>query len=173
MQIKLICKKLSDDQSDILKNMYLGSAYGQKKQMAKEIDEENSRLISQFTFVDLAGSEKLEGEHDPQRVKEAKFINKSLSALGNVIQALKNKHNKPAPSPRRVNSYFTSMSQRSNSSQAPHIPYRDSKLTHILKTCLNNGNSMTHLVICLSPCENSQQECISTMKFAENAKSIQ
>lgn len=65
MQIKLICKKLSDDQSDILKNMYLGSAYGQKKQMAKEIDEENSRLISQFTFVDLAGSEKLEGEHDP------------------------------------------------------------------------------------------------------------
>lgn len=53
--------------------------------MALEIDEENSRLISQFTFVDLAGSEKLEGEHDPFRVKEAKFINKSLSALGNVI----------------------------------------------------------------------------------------
>ena len=49
------------------------------------------RFISQFTFIDLAGSEKLLGEHDLNRINEAKYINKSLSALGNVIQALKNK----------------------------------------------------------------------------------
>jgi hypothetical protein len=74
------------------------------------MDEENSRLISQFTFVDLAGSEKLEGEHDPFRVKEAKFINKSLSALGNVIQALKHKHTRQSVSPKKNSSYFTSAS---------------------------------------------------------------
>lgn len=44
--------------------------------------------------MDLAGSEKIEGEHNPKRVTEAKFINKSLSALGTVIYALKNKHSK-------------------------------------------------------------------------------
>lgn len=163
---------MSQGQSEIIKEMYLGSAYGQKKQLAKEIDEENSRLISQFTFVDLAGSEKLDGEHDPKRITEAKFINKSLSALGNVINALKNKHTR-STSPRKNHSYFTSVSSSRASTPTTHIPYRDSKLTHILKSCFNNGNSMTHLVICLSPCENSQQECISTMKFAQNAKSIQ
>jgi hypothetical protein len=47
--------------------------------------------VSQFTFVDLAGSEKLDGEVDQARLAEAKHINKSLSALGTVIQALRAK----------------------------------------------------------------------------------
>jgi hypothetical protein len=37
----------------------------------------------------LAGSEKLDGEHDPERIREAKFINKSLSALATVINSIK------------------------------------------------------------------------------------
>lgn len=49
------------------------------------------RLISEFTFLDLAGSEKTYGEYDPILVKEANFINKSLTSLGIVIQALKAK----------------------------------------------------------------------------------
>ena len=53
-----------------------------------------------------------------------------------------------------------------------HIPYRDSKLTHMLKPCFNNGNSMTHLIICLAPTHAQLQEAISSMKFAQNAKSI-
>ena len=48
-------------------------------------------IISKFSLVDLAGSERLnEGEKTAERIEEAKFINKSLSALGNVIYALKN-----------------------------------------------------------------------------------
>jgi len=41
--------------------------------------------MAQFTFVDLAGSEKIDSENDIDRINEAKYINKSLSALGNVI----------------------------------------------------------------------------------------
>ena len=46
--------------------------------------------MAQFTFVDLAGSEKIDDENNRERINEAKYINKSLSALGNVIYALKN-----------------------------------------------------------------------------------
>ena len=47
-------------------------------------------MISKFSLVDLAGSERLnEGEKTLDRTEEAKYINKSLSALGNVISALK------------------------------------------------------------------------------------
>lgn len=53
-----------------------------------------------------------------------------------------------------------------------HVPYRDSKLTYFLKGCFRNGDSLTHLIVCLSPCINSLQECLSSMKFAQNAKSI-
>ena len=131
-------------------------------------------IVSQFTFVDLAGSEKLDGEHDADRINEAKFINKSLSALGTVIHSLKEKHEKQAESSSRLDtSVISSKSSISTRSSKAHIPYRDSKLTHILKTCFNYGNSSTHLIICLAPSKSSLQECVSSMKFAENAKSIQ
>lgn len=52
-----------------------------------------------------------------------------------------------------------------------HIPYRDSKLTHILKDSLG-GNSHTHIIITLSPSLQSLSETLSSMKFAHNAKSI-
>jgi hypothetical protein len=105
--------------------------------------------VSKFTLVDLAGSERLsEGEKTLERIEEAKFINKSLSALGNVIYALKNQQ------------YLIEkiMNKRSSSNDGRniktfmggHIPYRDSKLTHILKDSLG-GNSHTHIIITLSP----------------------
>ena len=47
--------------------------------------------MAQFTFVDLAGSEKIDDEVNVERINEAKYINKSLSALGNVIYTLKNR----------------------------------------------------------------------------------
>lgn len=65
-------------------------------------------------LVDLAGSEKIEKTGAEGRVlEEAKMINKSLSALGNVINAL-----------------------TCGSGRATHIPYRDSKLTRILQDSL-------------------------------------
>lgn len=110
--------------------------------------------MATFTFVDLAGSEKIDDENNQDRINEAKYINKSLSALGNVIYNLKNK---------------STLTKRKGKL---HIPYRDSKLTYMLKGCFNKGNSMTHLIVCLSPVKQSLQETISTMRFAQNAKSI-
>lgn len=103
-------------------------------------------------MIDLAGSERLsEGEKTPERIEEAKYINKSLSALGNVISALKHLHLLKG--------------------RQLHIPYRDSKLTHILKDSLG-GNSLTHIIITLSPTLQSLPETLSSMKFAHNAKSV-
>jgi Kinesin motor domain len=94
------------------------------------------KVISKFSLVDLAGSERLNDlEKTAERIEEAKYINKSLSALGNVIAALKHEH----------------LSKDVNSTKKHfHIPYRDSRLTHILKDSLG-GNSLTHIIITLSP----------------------
>mmetsp|Transcript_18367 Transcript_18367/g.28196 ORF Transcript_18367/g.28196 Transcript_18367/m.28196 type:complete len:139 (+) Transcript_18367:376-792(+) len=133
-----------------------------------EMDMNRLSLVSQFTFVDLAGSEKLDGEHDVDRINEAKFINKSLSSLATVIHSLKEKYEKETVdnyselkqrlSPARLNtstySYRSGVSSTSTGRKT-HIPYRDSKLTHILKNCFNQGNSSTHLIICLAPSKSS------------------
>ena len=104
-----------------------------------------SKVMAKFSLVDLAGSERLsEGEKTQERIEEAKYINKSLSALGNVIAALRH----PC-----------------------HVPYRDSKLTHILKDSLG-GNSLTHVITTISPSGQCLQETLSSMKFANNAKSV-
>jgi len=109
------------------------------------------KIANKFSLVDLAGSERLnDKEKTTERLEEAKYINKSLSALGNVIAALKH---------------------REGTKRKIHIPYRDSRLTHILKDCLG-GNSLTHIIITLSPAACSLQETISSMKFANNAKSV-
>ena len=80
-----------------------------------------------------------------QTLEEAKKINQSLSALGQVIKAL--------------------------SDGKPHIPYRDSKLTRILQEALG-GNSKTSLIVACSPHLDNIEETISTLKFAERAKTI-
>ena len=105
------------------------------------------KVISKFSLVDLAGSERLsEGEKTGDRVEEAKYINKSLSSLGNVIYSLKNKHAKKKK--KGKTSHVFKRHHLRNSQN--HIPYRDSKLTHILKDSLG-GNSHTHIIITLSP----------------------
>lgn len=51
---------------------------------------DDTKLISKFSLIDLAGSERItEAEKNPERIDEARFINKSLSALGNVVAALR------------------------------------------------------------------------------------
>ena len=98
-------------------------------------------------FVDLAGSEKVgKTGASGQTLEEAKTINKSLSALGNVINAL-------------------------TDGKSKHIPYRDSKLTRILQESLG-GNSRTTLVINCSPSSYNESETISTLRFGERAKTI-
>ncbi|KAK4273504.1 hypothetical protein QN277_021887 [Acacia crassicarpa] len=101
-------------------------------------------------LVDLAGSEKVEKTGAEGRVlEEAKSINKSLSSLGNVINAL------TCGLPGKAN----------------HIPYRDSKLTRILQDALG-GNSRTALLCCCSPSSLNASETLSTLRFGARAKHV-
>ena len=105
---------------------------------------------SRLHLIDLAGSErqkktKAQGE----RIKEACMINKSLSTLGNVINAL-------------VENY---------DGKNKYIPFRDSKLTYFLKDSLG-GNSKTTIVANISTSLIQMNETISTLKFVQRAKMI-
>jgi len=109
------------------------------------IDE--SEIVSKLNLVDLAGSENVgRSEVHGIALAEAQNINKSLSALGNVINAL------------------TEVGRE-------HIPYRDSKLTYILQDSLG-GNSKTVIIATASPNTYVLSETLSTMKFAKRAKEI-
>jgi kinesin family protein 15 len=105
-----------------------------------------STRTSTFNIIDLAGSERTKDTHaQGERLKEAGQINKSLSALGNVIKAL------------------------SSDKDMGHIPYRSSKLTFILKNSLG-GNSKTLIIANISPSSLHKNETISTLEFAKRAK---
>jgi kinesin family protein C2/C3 len=81
-----------------------------------------------------------------KELKEAGFINKSLSALGNVMEALDRK--------------------------ASHIPFRDSKLTYMLQDSLG-GNSRTMMVVTVNPVDNSYDESVHALQFATRVRRIQ
>lgn len=109
------------------------------------IDE--SEIVSKLNLVDLAGSENVgRSEVHGVALAEAQNINRSLSALGNVINAL------------------TEVGR-------DHIPYRDSKLTYILQDSLG-GNSKTVIIATASPNTHVISETLNTMKFAKRAKEI-
>jgi kinesin family member 15 len=103
---------------------------------------------SKLHFVDLAGSERQKSTGaEGSRLKEANNINKSLTILGQVISALVDKAN----------------------GKNRHVPYRDSKLTLILKDSLG-GNSRTFMIAAISAASSSYTETLTTLKFAERAK---
>jgi kinesin family protein 5 len=108
---------------------------------------DGSETSSRVVLCDLAGSEtaKKTGAKG-QQMEEAKSINKSLSALGQVIKALTDKKIK-------------------------HIPFRDSKLTRMLQDAIG-GNSRTTLMICLSPSKYNVEESVGTCRFGARAKLI-
>ncbi|CAH0048761.1 unnamed protein product [Clonostachys solani] len=109
--------------------------------------ETGSAKSGQLFLVDLAGSEKVgKTGASGQTLEEAKKINKSLSALGMVINAL-------------------------TDGKSSHIPYRDSKLTRILQESLG-GNSRTTLIINCSPSSYNDAETLGTLRFGTRAKSI-
>lgn len=104
-------------------------------------------LHGNLHLVDLAGSERVDrSEATGDRLKEAQHINKSLSALGDVIFALAQK--------------------------SPHVPYRNSKLTQILQSSLG-GQAKTLMFVQLNPDVNSYSESLSTLKFAERVSGVE
>ncbi|KAG5041449.1 hypothetical protein JHK85_013925 [Glycine max] len=104
----------------------------------------NTLLRGCLHLVDLAGSERVDrSEATGDRLKEAQHINKSLSALGDVIFAL---------------------SQKSS-----HVPYRNSKLTQLLQS----GQAKTLMFVQLNPDVASYSETVSTLKFAERVSGVE
>eukprot|EP00439_Symbiodinium_sp_Y106_P063351 s2963_g9.t2 len=120
-----------------------------------------STKIARLNLIDLAGSERQTFDphnpsaHESIRVKEAGAINRSLSALTNVIMSLSHGRRKVSAAGQRQ----------------PFVRYRDSKLTFLLRDSLG-GNSKTVIVACISPAAMCFGETLSTLKFASRAKHI-
>ena len=149
---------------EVLEIMKMGS--DNRAQAATNMNEHSSRSHSIFILifnsnnkkegvsktgklylVDLAGSEKISKTGATgTTLEEAKIINKSLTTLGMVINAL-------------------------TDGKSIHIPYRESKLTRVLQESLG-GNSKTCLIITCSPSVYNESETLSTLRFGERAKKI-
>jgi len=103
----------------------------------------DSKITSCLNLVDLAGSERVKDSGATgQRFEEAKKINGSLSALGDVIAALGSKQ------------------------KGKHIPYRNSKLTYLLRNSLG-GNAKTLMIMHLNPNKVFSSESLNTLRFAQ------
>ena len=106
---------------------------------------------SKFHFVDLAGSERQKKSLAVgKRLKEGIDINKGLLVLGNVISALGD--------PQKRGKTF--------------VPYRDSKLTRLLKGSLG-GNHKTLMIACVSPSSSNMEESLNCLRYANRAKNIE
>ena len=123
--------------------------YVEMAEEPKEGDENVKAGIraGKLHLVDLAGSERQSKTNaEGKRLEEAKSINLSLSALGDVIKALV-------------------------SGKSAHIPYRNSKLTRLLQDSLG-GNTKTAMIAAISPADYNYDETISTLRYADRAKQI-
>lgn len=109
---------------------------------------DDKEIESVISIIDLAGSERAAATRNRGlRLQEGANINRSLLALGNCIKAL---------SETRRNTY---------------VPYRDSKLTRLLKFSLG-GNCKTAMIVCVSPSSAHYDETLNTLHYADRAKNI-
>ncbi|KAK2181347.1 hypothetical protein NP493_403g07034 [Ridgeia piscesae] len=116
-----------------------------------KVEGEEKKKSSVMNLVDLAGSERADSTGATgDRLKEGANINKSLSALGNVISAL---------------------ADLSMGKKKVLVPYRDSALTKLLQNALG-GNSKTVMIAALSPADINYDETLSTLRYADRAKKI-
>ncbi|XP_066556875.1 kinesin-like protein KIF18A isoform X2 [Amia ocellicauda] len=119
------------------------------KQQDKTASINQNVRIAKMSLIDLAGSERASATNTKgMRFREGANINRSLLALGNVINALADPKSKKS-----------------------HIPYRDSKLTRLLKDSLG-GNCRTIMIANVSPSSLSYDDTYNTLKYANRAKDI-
>jgi centromeric protein E len=110
-------------------------------------NEAEAVTLSQLNLIDLAGSESSRVETAGVHQKEGSYINKSLLTLGKVISKLTDE-------------------------KATHIPFRDSKLTRLLKSSLS-GQGRVSLICTVTPASSNSEETHNTLKFAHRAKHIE
>ena len=104
-------------------------------------------VYSKLHLVDLAGSERItKSGAEGARLKEAQNINKSLSALGDVIQARANKQG--------------------------HVPFRNSTLTYLLQDSLSQ-DSKTLMFVCASPVIYNCEETYCSLNFASRVRTVE
>lgn len=115
---------------------------------ARGVDKHNGVTSKgKLHLIDLAGSERIsKTDAIGEQLKEAQAINNSLSALGNVINALGQK-------------------------KAAHIPYRNSKLTFLLADSLG-GNSKVMMFVNLSPVSYNMSESLCSLTFASRCRAV-
>ena len=117
----------------------------------KDTEDETKNIFAKINLVDLAGSERVKSTGATgSTLKEGANINKSLSELGNVINALV---------------------AQAKGKKGVFIPYRNSKLTRVLQESLG-GNSITAMLAAMSPAGSYFDETLSTLKYANRAKAI-
>ncbi|XP_026769429.1 kinesin-like protein KIFC3 isoform X5 [Pangasianodon hypophthalmus] len=105
------------------------------------------RTSGKLNLVDLAGSERIsKSGAEGSRLREAQCINKSLSALGDVINALRSRHS--------------------------HVPFRNSRLTYLLQDSLS-GDSKTLMLVQVSPLESNIIESVCSLKFAQRVRTVE
>lgn len=168
-----LCELVVKDAADVIRLIYQGNAV--RHVGATQMNDQSSRSHSVFiikieqrvctlsetrqreqlikaklNLVDLAGSERVSKTNATgQTLKEGANINKSLMTLGNVINQLSEGLRK-----------------------GKVIPYRESKLTRLLQESLG-GNSATVMIASISPADYNYSETVSTLKYANRAKSIE
>ncbi|KAJ5933923.1 hypothetical protein N7454_006252 [Penicillium verhagenii] len=118
-------------------------------QKDRNADVNEPHTMATLSIIDLAGSERASAtQNRGERLLEGANINKSLLALGSCINAL------------------------CDSRKRNHIPYRNSKLTRLLKFALG-GNCKTVMIVCVSPSSQHFDETQNTLRYANRAKNIQ
>ena len=121
---------------------------------------ESTSVTGKLHLIDLAGSERV-GKTDAtgDRLKEAQNINRSLSALGDVVHALGEK---------------SSAGKKGGgaAASAVHIPYRNSKLTFLLQDSLG-GNSKVLMFVNISPAAYNVGESICSLQFASRCRAVE
>ncbi|RNE99703.1 putative kinesin [Trypanosoma rangeli] len=149
------------------RNLPVGDASDASSTSSEENGERDEcmrrKIVSTLNLVDLAGSERVAktGSTGVRKV-EGGHINKSLTILTTVISRLT-----------ETNSGQGVVGNKNTSSgvASTFVPYRDSRLTHLLKTAIG-GNSLTAVFCCITPAAQHVDESRSTLQFAARAKAI-
>ncbi|KAG5493645.1 hypothetical protein JIQ42_02019 [Leishmania sp. Namibia] len=111
-----------------------------------EIHRHNRVGKSVINLVDLAGSESASRANtEGISLREGGYINRSLLTLGNVVDAIVERR--------------------------PYVPYRDAKLTRLLRTCLG-GSGITLILCCVNPSRENFDQTVATLRFTQRAMKI-